>query len=90
MITAVDKSALFHAAGDELPKTQPVKIDLSNSPLWHRWLQPLWAVEQTLPTVFDSAVIVGELAAFDRGKTSSYRTKLLAVLRRHLADTKKK
>ena len=90
MITALDKPALFHAAGDTLSKTQPPKIDLSNSPLWHRWLQPLWAVKQTKQAVFNNADIANELAAIDRSDAPSYRAKLLAVLRRHLASTKKK
>ena len=84
----VNKLALFHVAGDRLSKTQPAKIDLSNSPLWHRWLQPLWAVKQTLPTVFDNADIATELATFDRGDATLYRAKLLAVLRQHLATAK--
>ena len=90
MMKAVDKPALFHVAGDTLSKTQPVKIDLSKSPLWHRWLQPLWAVKQTLPAVFDNANIGNELAAIDRGDAPPYRAKLLAVLRQHLAAAKTK
>ena len=88
MMTAVDKLALFHLAGDVLSKTQPAKIDLSNSPLWHRWLRPLWAVEQTLPSVFDNADIQSELIRLDRSKATSYRAILLAVLRKHLAAAK--
>ncbi|GIR33692.1 MAG: hypothetical protein CM15mP46_6870 [Alphaproteobacteria bacterium] len=79
MMTAVDKPALFHVAGDTLSKTQPAKIDLSDSPLWHRWLQPLWAVKQTLPAVFDNADITDELATIDRGDAPVYRAKLLTV-----------
>jgi len=90
MMTAVDKPALFHVAGDTLSKTQPAKIDLSNSPLWHRWLQPLWAVKQTLPAVFDNADLANELATIDRGDAPAYRAKLLAVLRQHLATAKTK
>ncbi|MGB2289169.1 MAG: nucleotidyltransferase domain-containing protein, partial [Candidatus Puniceispirillaceae bacterium] len=84
-MTAVSQTALFYVAGDRLSKTQPAKIDFSNSPLWHRWLQPLWAVKQTLPAAFDHAKIASELAALDRGEAKSYRVKLLAVLRQHLA-----
>ena len=90
MMTAVDKPALFHLAGDTLSKTQLAKTDLSNSPLWHHWLQPLWAVKQTLPAVFNNADIAGELSALDRSDAPSYRAKLLAVLRQHLATAKKK
>ena len=85
MITAVNKPALFHLAGNTLSKTQPTKIDFSNSPLWHRWLQPLWSVKQTLPAVFDNANISSELATIDCGDAALYRIKLLAVLRQHLA-----
>ena len=85
MMTAVSQTALFYGAGDRLSKTQPAKIDFSNSPLWHRWLQPLWAVKQTLPAAFDLAKITSELAALDRGEATSYRVRLLAMLRKHLA-----
>ena len=87
-MTAVDKLALFHLAGDVLSKTQPAKIDLSCSPLWHRWLQPLMATKQTLPAVFDNANIASELATIDCGDATSYRAKLLVVLRQHLAAAK--
>ena len=89
-MTAVNKPVLFHVVGDKLSKTQPAKIDLSNSPLWHRWLQPLWAVKRTLPIVFDNVDIASELASIDCGDATSYREKLLAVLRRHLAAAKTK
>ena len=89
-MTAANRSALFHVVGDKLSKTQPAKFDLSNSPLWHRWLQPLWAVKRTLPAVFDNVDIASELASIDCGDATSYREKLLAVLRRHLAAAKTK
>ena len=76
MMTAVNQTALFYVAGDRLSKTQPAKIDFSNSPLWHRWLQPLWAVKQTLPAAFDHAKIASELAALDRSEAKSFRVKL--------------
>ena len=90
MMTVVDKSTSFHLMGDTLSKTQPAKIDLSDSPLWHRWLRPLWAVKQTLPAVFDNAGIANELVTIDRSDATSYRTKLLALLRQHLAAAKTK
>ena len=89
-MTAVDKPALIYVAGDTLSKIQPAKIDLSNSPLRHRWLQPLWAVKQTLPAVFDNAVLANVLATINRSDTPEYRTKLLAALRQHLAAAKNK
>jgi [protein-PII] uridylyltransferase len=90
MMITVERPALFHLAGDKLSEIQPAKIDLSNSPLWHRWLQPLWAVQQTLSAVFDNSDIANELAMMERSETPSYRAKLLAVLRQHLAVAKKK
>ena len=90
MMTAVNKPVLFHVVGDKLSKTQPAKIDLSNSPLWHRWLQPLWAVKRTLPAVFDNVDIASEIASIDCSDATSYREKLLAVLRQHLAAAKTK
>ena len=88
MMTAGDKSALSQVAGGKLSKTQPAKIDLLSSPLWHRWLQPTSAVKQTLPAVFDNAKIASELATINCGDKTSYRAKLLVVLRQHLADAK--
>ena len=90
MMIIVDKPAWFYVAGNTLSKTQLVKIDLSTSPLWHRWLQPLWAVKQTLPAVFDNEDISSELASLDRDHLTSYRAKLLTILRQHLAAAKKK
>ena len=90
MMTSVDKPALFHLAGDKLSKIRPAKTNLPNSPLWHRWLQPLWAVQQTFSAVFDNSYIANELAMVERDEASSYRAKLLAVLRHHLADAKTK
>ena len=71
-MTVVDKSTLFHVMGDTLSKTQPAKIDLSDSPLWHRWLRPLWAVEQTLPAVFNYEEIASELVVLGRSDAPSY------------------
>ena len=88
MMTVVSQTALFQGDSDNLSKTQPATIDFSNSPSWHRWLQPLWAVKQTLPAVFDNAKIASELATIDCGDATSYRAKLLVVLRQHLADAK--
>ena len=85
MITAVSQTALFYVAGDRLSKTQLIKIDFSNSPLWHRWLQPLWAVKQASPAAFDHVKIASELATLDCGEAKSYRVKLLGMLRQHLA-----
>ena len=89
-MTAVNKPALFHIVGDKLSKTQPANIDLLNSPLWHRWLQPLWAAKQTLPSVFDNAGMASELASIGRDDFTSYRAKLLKVLRNHLNEAKTK
>ena len=88
MMTAVNKPFLFHVVGDKLSKTQPAKIDLSNSPLWHRWLQPLWAVKQTLPVVFDNADITSKLALINCSDATSSREKLLALLRQDLVAAK--
>ena len=71
-----------------LSKIQPVKIDLSDSPLWHRWLQPLWAASQFLPAPFDASQIASDMVAYDAADTSSYRVELLAVLRHHLTAAK--
>ena len=89
-MTIVDKPSLFHVVGDRLSNTQSVKINFSNRPLWHRWLQPLWAVKRTLPVIFDNVDIASELASIDCGDAKSYREKLLAVLRQHLAAAKTK
>ena len=72
-MTTVDKPALFHLAGDTLSKTKLAKTDLSNSPLWHRWLQPLWAVKQTLPVVFDNAEAIHKLRTTKQDKAKRGR-----------------
>jgi len=74
--------------GDKLSKTQPLQIDLSDSPLWHRWLQPLWAASQFLPAPFDASQIASDMAAYDAADASGYRAELLTVLRRHLTAAK--
>ena len=43
-----------------------------------------------MPVVFDNVDIASELALIDCGDATSYREKLLAVLRRHLAAAKTK
>jgi len=63
-------------------------IDLVHSPLWHRWLQPLLAARQILPSAFDQVPIASHMAAVETSNKAAYRAALLAVVRDQLAAAK--
>ena len=84
-MTVDDPAHCDHMTVDTLSKGQKLQNDLSNKPLWHRWLQPLQTVKQTLPAAFDRSYVIDKMAFAGDKNTVIYREALLQALRQQLA-----
>ena len=71
----------------KLQKSQTIFLD---SPLWQRWLQPLQAAKETMPSSFDHVSVINKMASMKTQNIVGYRAAFLEVLRIELATAKTK